>query len=622
MLDLIRHRAQSWAVKVIFGIIILVFVAWGVGSNNQSGPGTAATVNGKPILIADFQRELRAEEEQFRGMAPDASAELMKNLRLPERVLERLVVRSLIEQEAKRLGITVTPVEYAAYLRAQGIFNGDDGKFSQKRYEQFVANQGRNIAEFEQSQMRALLAQKMQGYVTSAVTVTPEEARRRLGFELEKRVVSYVLFAADGYRKDITITDDAIASYYDANLAQFSQPATIAVSYLDVTPAALAPSMDVAEAEVDKAYAAGPLQYNIRQVQLPVPDGADAATEDAMKAKLEIVATALRAGTDLAEAAKDLVAEFPDARMGETGMMEARRIPEEILGSLAGLHKNDVAAVVKMENMLVLSQLLATDPDWSQPEETVRAALRLALGEEKASLAFRDVQAQAEDMVAIGKPLAEIAKELKVDIKTTNPAPREELGYALQLRRPEQLSLFEGAKGSLVNGVLETQEGFVVAEIGDTAPAGVKPLTEVRDLILEVLTQREAEKKSEEAARAVIAEFANGIPAAYKDKVITSEPFTRQNNIPGLGYAKALSDAIFASPVDVWMKEPFATSKGAVIAMPTEVIPLNDEEWAKIEARAVEVVLNSKRGQAMNAYIADLHKKAEVLVPHKELFGQ
>lgn len=39
MLDLIRANAQSWGVKIAFGIIILVFVFWGVGGLT-GGPST------------------------------------------------------------------------------------------------------------------------------------------------------------------------------------------------------------------------------------------------------------------------------------------------------------------------------------------------------------------------------------------------------------------------------------------------------------------------------------------------------------------------------------------------------------------------------------------------------
>lgn len=625
MLDQIRQRSASWGVKVAFGIIILVFVFWGVGSYNNSGPGTVATVNGKPILMKDFQRELHAEEERFRAMAPDASSEDLKTLRLPEQVLSRLVTRALVEQEAKRLGVTVTPLEYAAYLHRQPTFQVD-GKFSQERYEDFVKNQRQNIGDFEQNFMREMLMDKMQGYLTAAVSVSPEEARQRIGFEMEKRIMSYVLFPTDDYRDGITVTDDAIKAYYDGNQAQFAQPATLAISYVDVTPAAIAHTMEVSDAELEKAYNAGPLRYNTRQIHLVVPKDADEAAIAAMKADLEGVATELNAGVEFAEATKALAEKYPGAPMGESGMMEARRIPEELLGALAGLKKDEIGPIVNMDGVLVLAQMIATDPDWSLTEDEIKTALRDELAVEKAVLAFRDVQGQAEDLVAMGKPLAEIAKELKVAVKTTSPAPRDELQFVLNLRRPAQLALLEGAKGTLINAILETAEGFAIAELGDSQPAGVKPLDDVKDLIRDVLAQREAEKKAEEAARGVMAGFgqpnATDVPESCKDKVVTSEPFNRQGNVPVLGYARGLVDAVFSAPLDQWLKEPFATTKGAVIAMPVEILPINDEEWGKIEGRAMELILQSKRGQLMGSFIADLHKKAEVKVTIPEIFEQ
>ena len=57
MLDLIRANAQSWGGKIAFGIIILVFVFWGVGGLT-GGPSTVIlTVNGEPITIQEFQRK-------------------------------------------------------------------------------------------------------------------------------------------------------------------------------------------------------------------------------------------------------------------------------------------------------------------------------------------------------------------------------------------------------------------------------------------------------------------------------------------------------------------------------------------------------------------------------------
>ena len=622
MLDLIRQRSASWGVKIAFGIIILVFVFWGVGSYNSNAPGVVATVNGKPILMQDFQRELAEQQEQLRAMAPDISWEDMQSLHIPEQILSRMVGRSLVEQEAKRIGLAVTPTEYAAFVHSQAAFKGPDGKYDDTLYRNYVNAQRQNVADFERGMMRDMLMGKMQDYLSSAVTVTPAEARRRAAFDMEQRVMSYVLFPTEEYREGVTITDEAIKAYYDGNQAQFAQPATISINYVVVTPASLAPAMEVADEDVEKAFLRGPSRYNLLEVLLPVPEGTDEATETAMKAKLEETAALLREGKELTEAAKPLLEAYPDAQTGTSGMMDARRIPAEVLGSLAGLKKGDIAPVIKMEKMLVLSQLVETAPDWSLPEAEIKAALHAEIAEDKASLAFRDEQAQAEDLVALGKPLAEIAQTLKVAAKTSNMVPRDELTTLLGLRKANQIALFDGPKGALVNAILETREGFVVAEIADSKPAGVKPLEEVTGLIRDVLAEREAAGKSEEAARKAVAEFANGTPEAYKDKIVTSAPFDRRGAIQELGFAKTLADAVFAAPLDQWLKEPFATPKGAVIAMPAEIVPMNDEIWGRVEEVYMTRMLQSKKAQVVNVFVGELHKKAEVRVTNPEIFQQ
>ena len=45
MLDFIRSNAQSLGVKLIFGLIILVFIFWGVGSITDTSSGTVVAVN-------------------------------------------------------------------------------------------------------------------------------------------------------------------------------------------------------------------------------------------------------------------------------------------------------------------------------------------------------------------------------------------------------------------------------------------------------------------------------------------------------------------------------------------------------------------------------------------------
>lgn len=620
MLDLIRQRAQSWGVKIAFGIIILVFVFWGVGSYNQAGPGVAALVNGKPILMHEFRDALQATENDIRTNAPNLTQENLRAMQIPQQVLQMMITRAILEQEAARLGVSVTPVELFQTLRNAPAFQGPDGKFHQETYEKVIRAQGMTVASFESGAMRDLLMEKMRSYVTAAVTLSPEDARRGFAFQMEKRIMSYVLFPTEEYRAGVTVSDESVKSFYDANQARFAEPAMTSVRYIDVKPSTLAPSMDVPAGEVDAAFANGPLRYKLRQIVLNIPEGADEAKETEIRGKLEAIAKEIREGKSFPEAAADS-SEDPSGMVGgDLGWLQARQLSSQVLGALAGLKKGDFTAPVRIGSGYALLLLENSDPDWSLPEAEIKSALRNSLAEDKASLAFRDVQAQAEDMVALARPLDAIAKELKVEAHTTNLVPRNELMLVLGLSKPGQLSLFEAEKGSLVSAILETREGFVLAEIAEQKPAGVKSLDEVKPVIEDELIRREAEKKAEAAAREALTQFASGMPDAYKAKVTASEAFTRQGDIPELGYVRNLVDAVFAAPLDKWLKEPYATPKGAVIAMPVEIVPLDDEEWDKVEDRIVPSLLETKRNQVFSAYIMDIGKKAEVSVPNPEIF--
>ncbi|MDR3073981.1 MAG: SurA N-terminal domain-containing protein [Deltaproteobacteria bacterium] len=613
MLDLIRQRAQSWGVKIAFGIIIIVFVFWGVGTSTRSAPGVFATVNGRPILLKEFQQAVSAQQNQIRAAIPDISQDDMRAMQIPQQVLQMMVSRALIEQEAARIGMTVTPLELLKYLSPIPAFHGPDGKFNQAAYEKAVAAQGNSVPEFEQRLMRDLLGNKMRLAVSSAVTATPEEARRRFGFQMERRTMSYVPFSLEAHRQGVAVGEEAIEAYYKDNQPQFLEPASTALAYVDVTTASLAASMPVEEARVEAAYAQGPLRYNLRQLGLDVPDGADEAREKEIRAKLEETARAIQGGKDFAEAAREISGDASPAA-GDVGWVPARQLTPEILGALAGLGKGAVTAPLRTGKSFSLLQLVETDPDWTLPEAEIKAALRAALAEEDAALALRDVQAQAEDLVDEGKPLAEISQALKVASKTTALTTRENLAFVLGLRKPGQASLFEGEKGSLVSAILETREGFVVAEIAEQKPAGIKPLAEARDTISDILIRREAEKRAEEAARKALAAFGKEIPAEYRAEIVTTEPFGRQGDIPGIGFAKGLTDAVFAAPLNQWLKDPYVTPTGVVVAMPVEAVSLKDEDWTKIEARLTASLLESKQSQAFTAFLADLGKNAKVAI--------
>ena len=110
MLDYIRNNAQSWGIKAAFGIIILVFVFWGIGRMYDTPPTVAAVVNDETIHAQELAREMQRLEENMRASYPNASSEQLRALS-QQQAEQSLIAGALLRQEAKRTGLSVTPLE-------------------------------------------------------------------------------------------------------------------------------------------------------------------------------------------------------------------------------------------------------------------------------------------------------------------------------------------------------------------------------------------------------------------------------------------------------------------------------------------------------------------------------
>ena len=160
MLDGIRANAQSWGVKLAFGIIIIVFVFWGIGS--YTGPkGYVATVNDMHITEIEFQKVYGSMEQNLRASYPDLTPELLKGLQLEQQVLQRLVMKKLLESEAERIGLEISPYELRLAVQDMPYFLNKDGKFDKDEYLRVLKASGLTPAQFESGLREDMLPENL-----------------------------------------------------------------------------------------------------------------------------------------------------------------------------------------------------------------------------------------------------------------------------------------------------------------------------------------------------------------------------------------------------------------------------------------------------------------------------
>lgn len=136
----------------------------------------AARVNGAPVSLADFNRQVAAAEAYLRSQNTDLNSadgrEQLKQLR--EQVLDELIEQVLIDQAASEMGIRLSDAELDANL--QKTINESGG---QAQFERWLAQNNMSADDFRRSLRSNLLGAQLREKVIASVPARGEQIRVR-----------------------------------------------------------------------------------------------------------------------------------------------------------------------------------------------------------------------------------------------------------------------------------------------------------------------------------------------------------------------------------------------------------------------------------------------------------
>ena len=157
----------------------------------------AAKVNGENIPLAEFDRELQAEQNRYQQIY---RIELTEDLRREFRrnVLERMVRDAALKQRVDEAGYRVSNERFTEYIRAAAPFQVE-GEFSIQVYQGLLANQGLTPTAFESLQREQLEVLDLQSGIADSTFLTPTEFRRYIELYNQRREVGYALFEVDAF---------------------------------------------------------------------------------------------------------------------------------------------------------------------------------------------------------------------------------------------------------------------------------------------------------------------------------------------------------------------------------------------------------------------------------------
>lgn len=166
-----RHAKYFY---VLFVVIIVTFIFWGVGRNgNEKGEQTVATVDGTKIPLDRYWQVYQRAEDSARDTYGAKFDDNMKKA-LEMKVLGEMVVNEMLSHAALSEGITVTDNELSEAISAEPAFR-QGGVFSREAYLRILRMNHITPEQYESSRREELLADKMRNLIVDPIELSPSE---------------------------------------------------------------------------------------------------------------------------------------------------------------------------------------------------------------------------------------------------------------------------------------------------------------------------------------------------------------------------------------------------------------------------------------------------------------
>ncbi len=243
MRDHRRNRVMQVIVYSMFAVIIVVFaISFGPGSWGQGGLASAthaAKVDGTIITAMEFERAYGEYLNRYREiMGESLTPEQAEGLGIRGQILESLIERQLVVQNAPKIGVQVPDGEVSRLLLEVEAFH-TDGRFDQELFQRYVENVlGSTTGRFFENIREDILYQRVLQAVRAGVKVSPSEVWDRFVDEYDRTDLEYVRLTPTLFREEadpaleridelIDERYDEVKEFYELNEARYHHPEEI-----------------------------------------------------------------------------------------------------------------------------------------------------------------------------------------------------------------------------------------------------------------------------------------------------------------------------------------------------------------------------------------------------------
>lgn len=574
--------------KAIFWVIAIVFIV-GMGIGGVAGVFTPkpflANIEGQKITYTEYKQMLQRAYGKYAEENPDTEIDDAAMDKINNDTFKQLKDEIVMNKAIKKYRIKVTDDDVIEKLNNPGDDVKQipdfqtDGKFDLDKYKDALMNNDQFAQYLEASYRNSIPYEKLYSRIKSEVVITMDDVKEDYIKKNDKADAKIIFFDAKKI-KNVEVTDDEIAAYYEENKEDYKKDPARKYKYVKLSLEASDADKNRAKVRIDSIY-----------VEVNKDNFADMAIEYSE-------GPSAPKGGDLDWFGKGkMVKEFDEMVF----KMAVGDISKPILTQFGWhiIYKRDTRKTEDGQDEVLASHILINVEPSQQTKDNLSA---IAM----------DIYDLAEEV-----GLDSAASQMKYESKETREFYADAT-YISGIGREESLVkfAFNNKVGAIAEPIKQTDDSYMIAEISYEVGEHYQDLEEVKSRIKRTL---ETSKKAE-----VVSAKADSFMTAYQPEeylakaeedgweIVDATEVTIDKSIPKIRKIDELNKAILDLGIDQHTGL-IKDDNGAYIAFVTSRSKPDMEKFETDKDSLLETLQESKETEHLNEWYQDMIQNAEVI---------
>jgi peptidyl-prolyl cis-trans isomerase D len=623
-------KSLSWTLwLVILTFVGFIFVEWGAGRlDTFGGESDLLSINGDIIKGDEFTKKLVKVLENYKmQLKENFNVAIIKQLQIPEQILQDLVVKTIINQEAAKLNIQTSDQELSTKIvNLPGLQR--DGKFiGTEEYQRVLAYQRINISEFEDELKKDIVVEKFKDLVSSGLVLDNLTLWQIYQKEKDTADIDYIILKPERIKQKIEPSETELKTFYEKNKNNFKSPEKRAGEVLFYKFDDFKKEIEISNQELydyfkeNKKTFVTPEKTKVSRLYLKYSE----ENRDDILKKADNLNTLLNS-KNFAQKARELSQDDKASAGGDWGYWEWKNFSSQELDIIKKSNESQISTPIDTREGFSILYISEKIPQKQEDFESVKTRIKDILERDQINELVKGKLEKIQKKLHPEKSLKDQSGELGFTVEDTgfiangNPLKGiDEMGYVSR----NLFSLKQGEIGSPI----ELRQGMAIVRLSTIKEPGIEAFSDIREQVLQAVTADHKMNLLLKDAGQVLAKLKinsdeKAISSFLKKNDLSAESITykRGNKLSHLPIKKGLDEIIFSLNENQYALPVQFDSQIALIKLKTKKI-FDMNEFEKERATFYQTQIEKSKNDYFGTYIMNKRQNAEIKF-NQELFGE